>query len=79
MLDTVVSNSPCGERKFTFGAQNENELVFVRGKNGKIDFLLLNSTVPSESTHDKSVYERGEDVMRLVLESRDHLYYLAPS
>lgn len=29
-----------GERKFTFGPQNENELVFVAGKNGKIDFLF---------------------------------------
>ena len=29
-----------GERKFTFGAQNENELVFVPGKYGKIDFLF---------------------------------------
>jgi CubicO group peptidase (beta-lactamase class C family) len=29
-----------GERKFTFGAQNENELVFVPGKDGKIDFLF---------------------------------------
>ena len=29
-----------GERKFTFGAQNENELVFVPGKSGKIDFLF---------------------------------------
>jgi CubicO group peptidase (beta-lactamase class C family) len=29
-----------GDRKFTFGAQNENELVFVAGKNGKIDFLF---------------------------------------
>ncbi len=29
-----------GERKFTFGAQNENEIVFVPGKNGKIDFLF---------------------------------------
>jgi len=29
-----------GERKFTFGAQNENELVFVRGKDGKIDLLF---------------------------------------
>ena len=28
-----------GDRKFTFGAQNENELVFVPGKNGKIQFL----------------------------------------
>jgi CubicO group peptidase (beta-lactamase class C family) len=28
-----------GESKFTFGAQNENELVFVPGKNGKIQFL----------------------------------------
>ena len=29
-----------GERKFTFGAQNENEIVFVPGKSGKIDFLF---------------------------------------
>jgi len=28
-----------GDRKFTFGAQNENELVFVPGRNGKIQFL----------------------------------------
>jgi len=29
-----------GERKFTFGAQNENEVVFVAGKDGKIHFLF---------------------------------------
>ena len=29
-----------GDRKFTFGVQNETELVFVPGKNGKIDFLF---------------------------------------
>ena len=29
-----------GERKFTFGAQNENEVVFVAGKDGKIGFLF---------------------------------------
>ena len=29
-----------GERKFTFGAQNENEVVFVPDKNGKIGFLF---------------------------------------
>ncbi|HJT27975.1 MAG TPA: serine hydrolase [Pyrinomonadaceae bacterium] len=29
-----------GERKFTFGAQNENEVVFVVGKDGKIHFLF---------------------------------------
>jgi CubicO group peptidase (beta-lactamase class C family) len=29
-----------GDRKFTFGAQNENELVFVPGKSGKIDFMF---------------------------------------
>jgi hypothetical protein len=29
-----------GERKFTFGAQNENEVVFVPGKDGKIRFLF---------------------------------------
>lgn len=29
-----------GERKFTFGAQNENEVVFVPGKNGKIELLF---------------------------------------
>jgi hypothetical protein len=29
-----------GERKFTFGSQNENEIVFVPGKSGKIEFLF---------------------------------------
>ncbi|HET6974007.1 MAG TPA: serine hydrolase [Pyrinomonadaceae bacterium] len=29
-----------GERKFTFGAQNENEVIFVAGKDGKIHFLF---------------------------------------
>jgi len=29
-----------GGRKFTFGAQNENEVVFVQGKNGRIGFLF---------------------------------------
>src|SRR4029079_18001771 len=29
-----------GERKFTCGAQNENEVVFVQGKDGKIGFLF---------------------------------------
>ena len=29
-----------GERKFTFGAQNENEIVFVPAKDGKIGFLF---------------------------------------
>lgn len=29
-----------GEREFTFGAQSENELVFVPGKDGKIGFLF---------------------------------------
>ena len=29
-----------GDRKFTFGAQDLNELVFVRGKDGKIGFLF---------------------------------------
>lgn len=29
-----------GERKFTFGEQNENEVVFVPGKSGKIEFLF---------------------------------------
>jgi len=29
-----------GERKFNFGAQNENEVVFVRGKSGRIEFLF---------------------------------------
>ncbi|HEY4424991.1 MAG TPA: hypothetical protein VGN10_12330 [Pyrinomonadaceae bacterium] len=29
-----------GERKFTFGAQNENEVVFVAGKDGKVHFLF---------------------------------------
>lgn len=29
-----------GARKFTFGAQNENEVVFVPGKSGRIEFLF---------------------------------------
>jgi CubicO group peptidase (beta-lactamase class C family) len=29
-----------GDRKFTFGANSENELVFVPGKSGKIDYLF---------------------------------------
>jgi CubicO group peptidase (beta-lactamase class C family) len=29
-----------GDRKFTFGANNENEVVFVPGKSGKIEFLF---------------------------------------
>ncbi|HEY2961190.1 MAG TPA: hypothetical protein VGJ37_02170 [Pyrinomonadaceae bacterium] len=29
-----------GDRKFTFGAQNENKLVFVPDRNGKIDFIF---------------------------------------
>jgi len=29
-----------GERKFTFGPQYENEVVFVQGKDGKIHFLF---------------------------------------
>lgn len=31
-----------GERKFTFGRSNENELVFVPGKSGKIDLIFSN-------------------------------------
>jgi hypothetical protein len=30
-----------GDKKFTFGAQNENEIVFVPGKSGKIEFLFF--------------------------------------
>ena len=29
-----------GERKFSFGANNENELVFVPGKGGKVEYLF---------------------------------------
>ena len=29
-----------GERKFTFGESNENEVVFVPGKSGKIEFVF---------------------------------------
>ena len=29
-----------GDRKFTYGAQNENEIVFVPGKSGRIDFVF---------------------------------------
>jgi CubicO group peptidase (beta-lactamase class C family) len=30
-----------GNRKFTYGDQNENEIVFVRGKSGKIDLIFM--------------------------------------
>ena len=36
--DYVMTKS--GERKFTFGEQSENEVVFVPGKSGKIEFLF---------------------------------------
>jgi len=36
--DYVLTKS--GERKFTFGDANENEIVFVPGKSGKIEFLF---------------------------------------
>ena len=29
-----------GERKFSFGSANENELVFVQGKTGRIEFIF---------------------------------------
>ena len=29
-----------GDKKFTFGAQNENEIAFAPGKSGKIDFIF---------------------------------------
>ena len=37
--DYVMTKS--GEKKFTFGEQNENEVVFVPGKSGKIEFLFF--------------------------------------
>ncbi len=30
-----------GERKFTFGDQNENEIVFVADKSGKINLIFM--------------------------------------
>jgi CubicO group peptidase (beta-lactamase class C family) len=30
-----------GDRKFTYGANNENEVVFVPGKSGKIEFIFM--------------------------------------
>jgi hypothetical protein len=29
-----------GDKKFTYGEQNENEIVFVPGKSGRIDFVF---------------------------------------
>jgi hypothetical protein len=29
-----------GDKKFTFGAQNENEVAFATGKSGKIDLIF---------------------------------------
>ena len=37
--DYVLTKS--GDRKFTYGEQNENEIVFVPGKSGKIDFIFM--------------------------------------
>jgi hypothetical protein len=37
--ESVMTKS--GEKKFTFGEQNENEVVFVPGKSGKIEFLFF--------------------------------------
>jgi len=37
-IEHVMTKS--GNRKFTFGTQNENEIVFVPGKNGKIQFVF---------------------------------------
>ncbi len=30
-----------GDRKFTYGEQNENEIVFVPGKSGRIDLIFM--------------------------------------
>ena len=30
-----------GDKKFTYGEQNENEIIFVPGKSGKIEFLFF--------------------------------------
>ena len=38
--DKEYAATKTAERKFTFGAQNENEVVFVAGKDGKIRFLF---------------------------------------
>jgi CubicO group peptidase (beta-lactamase class C family) len=38
--DKEYAATRSGQRKFTFGAQNENEIVFVPGKDGKIRFLF---------------------------------------
>jgi hypothetical protein len=35
--DSLLTKS--GENKFTFGPSNENEVVFVKGKSGKVEFL----------------------------------------
>ena len=37
---TEYSLTASGERKFTFGSANENELVFVAGKSGRIEFIF---------------------------------------
>ena len=59
-----------GERKFTFGAQNENEVVFVAGKNGKIEFCSRSSTARrrSQVTDDK-ILTAHSDTAR-ILESQ---------
>jgi CubicO group peptidase (beta-lactamase class C family) len=37
--DSVMTKT--GKKKFSFGEQNENEVVFVPGKSGKIEFLFF--------------------------------------
>ena len=39
--DKEYEMTKTGERKFTFGAQNENEVVFVPGKSGKIELIFV--------------------------------------
>lgn len=36
----IVLTNKSGDRKFTYGEQNENEIVFVSGKSGRIDFIF---------------------------------------
>jgi CubicO group peptidase (beta-lactamase class C family) len=45
--DYVMTKS--GERKFNFGEKSENEVVFVRGKSGKIEFCLRSCTARRRS------------------------------
>ena len=49
--DSLMTSS--GENKFTFGQSNENEVVFVKGKSGTIEFLFTESYAAKKVNQEK--------------------------